>query len=66
MTETQKKIVIAFAEAGMNIQAAADKTFFHRNTVCWHLIRIKMKTGLDPRNFFELHKLYEIATTGEE
>lgn len=61
MTDIQKTIVKAFAENNMNTEAAAKKTFRHRNSVYVHLNLIQRKTGLDPRNFFDLIKLYEMA-----
>jgi len=66
MTETQRAIIKAFAEHNMNTAATAKALFFHSNNIYEHLNRVKEKTGLDPRNFFDLHELYKIATTGEE
>ena len=61
MTDLQKQAVIAFAEAGMNAQEAAKATHYHFNTIKYHLGNAKKNTGLDPRNFFDLQKLYAMA-----
>lgn len=61
MTDAQKNAVIVFAEAGMNAQKAAKATHYHFNTIKYHLENAKKNTGLDPRNFFDLQKLYAMA-----
>lgn len=66
MNELQKEIVKAFAETSMNTEQTAKKMYRHRNTICYHLERIHEVTGLDPKNFFDLIKLYELATKEDE
>lgn len=66
MTELQQLVVIAFAKSNMRIDVAAREMNCHRNNILYHLQQIHDKTGLNPRNFFDLIKLYEIATKGEE
>lgn len=61
LTDTQKGIIRAFAESGMNRTEAARRLFRHYNTVYYQLIRIKEKTGLNPWNFFDLHELLRMA-----
>lgn len=45
----------------MNISKTAKKLFLHRNTVTYHLYRIRKVTGLDPYNFYDLVKLMKLA-----
>ena len=61
MNDLQKAVVIAFAECGMRAQKTARVMHYHRNNIVVHLGNIKKKTGLDPRNFFDLQKLYAMA-----
>lgn len=61
MNETNAKIIIALAQCNLNITDAANKVGRSRNGFLWRLERIKDITGLDPRNFFDLHELYSIA-----
>ena len=61
LTDTQKEIIRAFAESGMNRTEASRQLFKHYNTVYYQLIRIKEKTGLNPWDFFDLHELLRMA-----
>lgn len=61
MDKLDAKIIVAYVRANMNICEAARKTYYHRNTFTYQLNRIRKATGLDPRNFFDLGELYEIA-----
>ena len=64
MSERDKEIIIALADNRMNINKAAEARFMHRNTVVYHIDKIKQITGLDPTDFRDLCKLLEII--GEE
>ena len=55
-----RKIVLAYAENNMRVAAVAQKLYMHRNTVEYHLNKVKTVTGLDPRKFTELLKLLDI------
>ena len=61
LTDLQRNAVIAFAEADMSASRAATATHYHLNTIKHHLAKVKEETGLDPRNFFDLQKLYAMA-----
>jgi carbohydrate diacid regulator len=45
----------------MNISKTAKKLYLHRNTITYHLNKIKETTGLDPFNFHDLVKLMKLA-----
>lgn len=66
MTKRQREAVKAYAESGMSASGASKKLRKHRNSVCFHLGNIKVGTGLDPKNFFDLIKLYEQAVAEDE
>lgn len=61
MNEIDAKVVIALVQNGMYISAAARSLMYHRNTIRYHIEQIRIKTGLDPRNFFDLGELYMMA-----
>lgn len=61
MDKIKARIIVAYARCSMNITNAASKANYSRNGFLWHLDKIKSITGLDPRNFFDLHELYSIA-----
>lgn len=39
----------------------AHAIFAHRNTVLYHLDKVKRQTGLDPRRFYDLVELVKIT-----
>lgn len=59
MNETDKEILIAFAKFNMNVCETARVLVYHRNNIDYHLQRIKEKTGLNPKCFFDLVKLLQ-------
>lgn len=59
LTETDIECVLELARNNMNVRAASQKMFRHRNTVLYHLERVKQITGKDPRDFFELVELVQ-------
>lgn len=54
-------IIIALADNNMNVSDTARALFMHRNTVVYHIAKIKKMTGLDPANFYDLHKLVDMV-----
>ena len=61
LTQKQIDIISAMAFEDMNVARVAELMRLHRNSVTWHLEQIKKKTGLDPRNFFDLHELFRLT-----
>lgn len=61
MNEKQARTVIAYAENNMNSQKTAEALFYHRNTVAYHLISVRKRTGKDPTKFYDLCELLPIA-----
>lgn len=45
----------------MNIGEVSRQLFMHRNTVTYHLDKVKRQTGLDPRRFYDLIELVKMA-----
>lgn len=62
MTQQQSEIVKAFADCNMNVQATANSMCYHRNTIIYHLQKVKKDTGLDPMRFYDLVKLLDLGT----
>lgn len=61
MTKTEIEIIRALADSNMNVCKTAKKVYMHRNTVEYHLQRVKTETGLDPHNFYDLAELLKTA-----
>ena len=51
LSEKEREIIRSLADCDMNITDAANKVFIHRNTFCYHMDKIKKKTGLNPKSF---------------
>lgn len=45
----------------MNVTDVTRAIFTHRNTVLYHLDKVKRQTGLDPRRFYDLVELVRMA-----
>ena len=61
MDNLDREIILAFAEHSMGITATAKELYMHINTVVYHLEKIRKNTGLNPRRFYDLVKLVEMA-----
>ena len=59
MSETDREVLIAFAECNMNRSKTARKLMYHRNNILYHLQKIREETGLNPYRFFDLVKLLQ-------
>ncbi len=61
MTERQREIVLGYAECSMNAVETGRKLYLSYVTVGYHLNQIKKSTGIDPRSFYGLCKLVQMA-----
>ncbi len=64
MTETNKEVVLAYAENNMNAVQTAKNAHFHLNTVNRNLDKVLERTGLNPRVFYDLVELVRIIKEG--
>lgn len=61
MTKQEAKIIIQLANHGLSALQAAKSLTYHRNTIYYHVKKIRKETGLDPYDFFDMQKLYPMA-----
>lgn len=61
MTERQRDVVLGYAECNMNTVATGRKLYLSYVTVGYHLNKIRESTGIDPRSFYGLCKLVQMA-----
>lgn len=59
-----RKVILAYAENNMRAKWAAKQLGVYWNLVYRRLDTIWDKTGLNPRNFYDLHKLTQIIKAG--
>ena len=58
LTDREKKILEAYANNNMSLGKTAKALYYHKNTVLYHLKRIREKYELNPNNFYDLCKLF--------
>ena len=63
--DKDKQIILALADNGMKWKVDARAIDIHPNTVSYRLGRIYDNTGLDPLNFYDLHKLVQMVKDGD-
>lgn len=61
MSETDWASILALAANNMNVSQTAVALYMHRNTLVYHIQKVKRKTGLDPLNFYDLVELVRMA-----
>lgn len=66
MTKQDARIVAAMADCNLRPSEVARREYMHRNTVLYHLDKVKRETGLDAQNFYDLIKLLEIVKEEQE
>ena len=57
LTPTDKKIVLAYAQANMRCTTASKLTQYSLTNIDYHLLKVKSLTGLDPKRFNDLAML---------
>lgn len=57
MTPLDKEIIKGMADNNMNMNAVAKNLYVHRNTVEYHIEKVKRETGLNARKFYDLAEL---------
>ena len=65
LKDKDKQIILALADNGMKWKVAAREIDMHHNTVNYCLGKIYDNTGLDPRNFYDLHELVQMVKEGD-
>lgn len=61
MTKIEAEVIVGLAESNLNAAQTAKKMNCHKNTIRYHINRIKKETGSNPRNFSEMCKLLPMA-----
>ncbi|MBR2434834.1 MAG: helix-turn-helix domain-containing protein [Lentisphaeria bacterium] len=54
-------VIREMAQCDMNTQAVADKLHYSRESVRYHIKRIRLSTGLNPLRFFDLQELLKMV-----
>lgn len=61
MTELQAEIILKLAENTFVISTVANQMYRHRNSITYHIERIRAETGKDPMTFYDMVELLEEA-----
>lgn len=65
ITRVDVDILFAYANGNLSVSEAARTARYDRKTISYHLDRVHMATGLDPRNFWDLSKLMKLLGVEE-
>lgn len=57
LDERDAKIILVLADSQMNVSEVARQLYMHRNTIQYHIDKIRKVTGLNPLNLYDLFKL---------
>lgn len=57
LSEMDREVLVQLAANSLDVTKTARALFVHRNTVVYHILRVKQVTGLDPKNLIDLVKL---------
>ena len=60
-----REIILKLADCSMSVSEVARQLYMHRNTVVYHVEKIKRATGKDPRSFYDLWDLVQTIRRGE-
>ena len=60
LTNIERQVIRTVADCDLNVTQASRVFHYHRNTLVYHMEKIKRKTGLDPRRFWDMIKLLEV------
>lgn len=63
MTQIEAEIIVGLADHGLRIAAAAKALFMARNTLVYHVQKIRNETGLNPFDFHDMCYLLPKAKT---
>ena len=66
MTEAEEKLLVSYAESRMNLMRAARASNLSRSGAMYRMALIRVETGLNPMNFYDLCKLIEMIKEGED
>lgn len=66
MTQTEIEIIKNMCEHNLSIQKVAQVMFFHRNTIVYHIERIKEKYGLNAKCYKDLKVLEQMVNNEME
>lgn len=64
-TEPEQNILRAMARNSLNITKCATELHYHRNTLEYHIAKIKKKHGHDPKTFGGLCELLDLLESGD-
>ena len=61
LKELDWEFVLTYADCNMNLEQTGHRMFMSRNGVVYRLEKVKDETGYDPRVFYDLMELVQIA-----
>lgn len=59
LDDFDKKIILTLADCNMQVSEVARQMFMHRNSIVYHINKIKRITGKNAQNFYDLCDLVQ-------
>ena len=56
----EKLIIKSMADFNLSTTDVANHLMYHKNSIRYHILKIKESSGLDPRKFYDLTKLLKL------
>ena len=66
LTPSERETLMLLADNGMSITRVAEASYYSRQTIYDRLSSIKFKTGIDPQDFWGLHRLLTLIENERE
>lgn len=66
LTQAERETLILLADNRMSVAEVARECYYSRKTIYDRIRTIKAKTGIDPLDFWGLHRLLTIAENEKE
>lgn len=61
LSGTDKQVILTYAECNMRVSNTSRALYMSRSNVDYHLEKVRLETGLNPKCFYSLIKLVDMC-----
>lgn len=66
LTDIEKETLLLLADNSLNVSRVADETYYSRKAIYERVRNIRAKTGINPLDFWGLHRLLSMVENEKE
>lgn len=66
LTKAEEEALVLLADNAMNVTRVAEESHFSRSVIYDRLRSVRIKTGINPMDFWGLHRLLSLIEEGKE